>query len=245
MVEPMDQSSGLVTRPTRSRLDEQIVDQIVEAVIEGRLPVGAPLPAERELAGQLGVNRTSLRQALARLEQIGLVTSRQGSGTVVRDLAALTDPVVVQAVVRRVGADMVHDLVELRSELGGMMGRLAARRATADGLDALRDALVAVEDATTAETRQRAELTFVAALVDATGNRALRVLVRWVESTYGVAPDVFAEAFADAEAVESGLRRILTNVARGHERGAAAAMEDYLRASGERLEQALATTRRT
>ena len=69
---PIGTMTTKLTPPERIALDEQIASTIIEAVLDGRLAVGEPLPAERELAEQLAVNRTSLRQALARLEQIGL-----------------------------------------------------------------------------------------------------------------------------------------------------------------------------
>ena len=80
----MNQSSFLQP-PDRQRVDEQIAAQIADAILDGAFPPGSTLPPERDLAEQLGVNRTSLRQGLARLQQMGLVEARQGSGTVVRD----------------------------------------------------------------------------------------------------------------------------------------------------------------
>ena len=69
----------------------------LEALIEGRAwPEGSALPGERDLAGQLGVSRVTVRQALGLLEARGLITRRQGSGTYVapqrieQPLSALT-----------------------------------------------------------------------------------------------------------------------------------------------------------
>jgi len=58
--------------------------QALESAIEtGALPAGSRLPAERPLAGSLGVSRTTVVLAYARLREAGLVESRQGSGTFV------------------------------------------------------------------------------------------------------------------------------------------------------------------
>src|SRR5262245_22928380 len=84
LVEPMNQSS-LLQPPDRSRVDEQIAAAIADAILDGAFPPGSTLPPERELAEQLGVNRTSLRQGLARLQQMGLIEAKHGSGNVVRD----------------------------------------------------------------------------------------------------------------------------------------------------------------
>jgi GntR family transcriptional regulator len=65
--------------PAYLRIEEEI-GQRIEA---GELAPGVRLPPERELADSLGVSRMTLRAALARLEQRGLIVRRQGSGTVV------------------------------------------------------------------------------------------------------------------------------------------------------------------
>jgi DNA-binding transcriptional MocR family regulator len=62
-------------------LNEQLAAALTRAVTRGLLPPGARLPAERELAGQLGLSRTTIVSAYDRLRQSGLVRSRQGSGT--------------------------------------------------------------------------------------------------------------------------------------------------------------------
>ena len=56
----MNQSSVLQP-PDRQRVDEQIAASIADAILGGAFPPGSTLTPERELAEQLGVNRTSLR----------------------------------------------------------------------------------------------------------------------------------------------------------------------------------------
>jgi DNA-binding FadR family transcriptional regulator len=70
------------------RLYRQIADQVRALVEQGEFPRGSRLPAERELAQQLGVSRPSVREALIALEVEGLVEVRMGSGIYVRDQAA-------------------------------------------------------------------------------------------------------------------------------------------------------------
>ncbi|WP_197502472.1 FadR/GntR family transcriptional regulator, partial [Mycobacterium scrofulaceum] len=92
----MNQSSPL-RPPDRQRVDEQIAASITDAILDGAFPPGTALPPERDLAEQLGVNRTSLRQGLARLQEMGLIEARHGSGNVVTDPHGLTHPAVVEA----------------------------------------------------------------------------------------------------------------------------------------------------
>jgi GntR family transcriptional regulator, transcriptional repressor for pyruvate dehydrogenase complex len=62
-----------------------VADTLIQDILLGKYPVGAHFPAERQLAAQLGVSRPALREALRRLESLGLVTSHHGSGTLVED----------------------------------------------------------------------------------------------------------------------------------------------------------------
>src|SRR5450631_1889322 len=65
----------------RSSVVDAVADRLRGEILAGRLAPGVRLPSERELSLALGVNRLTLRAALARLEAMGLVTTRHGSGT--------------------------------------------------------------------------------------------------------------------------------------------------------------------
>jgi GntR family transcriptional regulator len=61
----------------------QTVDALYALIREGAFPVGAPLPSAEDLAEQLGVSRSTLREAISYLEVDGLLVRRQGVGTYV------------------------------------------------------------------------------------------------------------------------------------------------------------------
>ena len=233
----MNQSSEL-RQPERLRLDEQVASAIADAIIDGRYRPGTLLPPERELADQLGVNRTSLRQGLARLEQMGLIETRQGSGNLVCDPTGLTDPAVVEALIRRLGPDLLVEMLDVRQALGPLIGRLAVERAVDDDVDALRDALGRVDAAGSAAERQAADLEFFKLLVHATHNRALSLLFRWVEAAYGGRTHELTPAFEPGGAVLDGLTGILDAVTARDEVEAEAAVESYLRDSAARMVEA-------
>src|SRR5438067_7978224 len=67
------------------RLYRQIAEQLRAAIASGDFPPGSRLPAERDLAKQLGVSRPSVREALIALEVEGWVEVRTGSGVYVLD----------------------------------------------------------------------------------------------------------------------------------------------------------------
>ncbi|MCF3932744.1 GntR family transcriptional regulator [Acuticoccus sp. M5D2P5] len=66
------------------RLHQSVANQLIQDIGSGTYPVGSRLPPESELATQLGVSRFTLRESLRYLQSLGLVTRRQGHGTVVR-----------------------------------------------------------------------------------------------------------------------------------------------------------------
>src|SRR2546423_14530018 len=72
----------------KGRRFEEVAEQIQRLVADGTLKAGDRLPAERDLARQFGVGRSSLRDAIRTLELMGMVQSRHGHGTVIRDLDA-------------------------------------------------------------------------------------------------------------------------------------------------------------
>src|SRR6476659_5858750 len=65
----------------RSSVVDAVSDRLRNEILAGRIAAGSRLPSERELSLALGVNRLTLRAALARLEAMGLVSTRHGSGT--------------------------------------------------------------------------------------------------------------------------------------------------------------------
>ena len=76
---PMD-NGGM---STSSRLSDRVAERLRALISERGLRPGDRLPAERALAVELGISRTSLREAIARLASQGLLTARVGGGTYV------------------------------------------------------------------------------------------------------------------------------------------------------------------
>ncbi len=69
----------------RSRLHEEIVTIIQKQIMSGAIAPGVKLPTERELAESFKVNRTTLREALRKLENLDLLDIRHGDGVYVKD----------------------------------------------------------------------------------------------------------------------------------------------------------------
>ncbi len=225
------------TPPSRRSVPAQVADSLAEAVLAGRYRPGSTLPPERDLAVQLGINRTSLRHAIARLEQAGLVESRQGIGTVVRDPLQATDPALVLRALVTAGPELVAEVLEVRRVLGGLAGRLAAERATELDLVKLDEHFEAARATAPGDAAalQAVELAFFSCLVDATANRPLLVMMRWLEELYGATAPLFSAAFTDPRPVLADLRRVRTAVAGRRPDDAEDAVRRYADRSGRRL----------
>jgi GntR family transcriptional repressor for pyruvate dehydrogenase complex len=130
-------ASGL-PRLTRTRLYEQVAEQISAWIQANGLAPGDRLPPERELAQRLGVSRATLSQALVALEVIGVVQVRHGDGTI---LAEAPGPRrIVEAI--RAHALRLPEIIDTRDALETKIAALAASRRTADDLARIDDAIV-------------------------------------------------------------------------------------------------------
>lgn len=124
----------------KARRYHQVAEQIQQLVAKGTLKPGDHLPAERELASQLGVSRSSLRDAIRTLEVMGLLESHHGKGTVIRDLS--TDALVVplaSVLLRRRG--LVAELLDVRRMIEPALAARAAVNARDEEIAQLEDIL--------------------------------------------------------------------------------------------------------
>ena len=111
------------------------------AILDGVYPPGETLPGERDLAGQLGVTRPTLREALRRLEQDGWLTIHQGKATRVNDFWREGGPNILTAMVRygdHLPRGFVSNLLEVRSLLAPAYTAAAVQRNTAAVVELLR-----------------------------------------------------------------------------------------------------------
>ncbi|HEY9315218.1 FadR/GntR family transcriptional regulator, partial [Williamsia sp.] len=126
----------------RRSVPEDVFEQIVEGVLSGDLPAGQSLPSERELARVLGVSRPAVREALKRVAAAGLVSIRQGDGTVVRDVRRFGGLDLLPRLLIRKGeldVSVARSVIEARAHIGPKVAELAALRASGDQITALND----------------------------------------------------------------------------------------------------------
>ncbi|MEV1295513.1 FadR/GntR family transcriptional regulator [Pseudonocardia sp. NPDC049635] len=128
--------------PPRPRLYEQLVEQLLDHMTERRLGPGDRLPAERELAGLLGVSRASVVQALVALEVQGVIDVRHGDGAVIRQVPA--DRQVLRAL--RARRHRLREVIDARQALEVRIAALAAQRRTENDLDRIDAAVATMAD---------------------------------------------------------------------------------------------------
>ncbi len=112
------------------RISTAIRTQIEALILRGILRPGERLPSERDLANQMDVSRPSLREALAELEQAGLIETRPGAGAYVAQVlgSAFAPPLIR---LFSTHTEALFDYITFRRDLEG----LAAERAAQFGSD--------------------------------------------------------------------------------------------------------------
>ncbi|MFG6277579.1 FadR/GntR family transcriptional regulator [Microbacterium sp. 5K110] len=160
-----------MTQLTRVPLADQAADVLLARIRSGEWALGARLPGETTLAPQLGVGRSTVREAIRQLAGRGILDSRQGSGVYVTALDAPED---WEQVLRR--ADIVT-VIEARTAIEVEAAALAATRRTPSDLRAIRRALEARTVAgQSVEEHVDADMAFHRTIVVAAHNEVLTEL---------------------------------------------------------------------
>jgi GntR family transcriptional repressor for pyruvate dehydrogenase complex len=162
----------------RNKIYVSIVDQIVEGIRAGTFQPGAVLPAERLLAEQFGVSRTSVREAIRVLEHAGVLDVRTGSGTYVSD-GALSSSSLLRTRAALEGDESPLDLIVARRGIEPLCAELAATQRNRRDLAALRRAFENHRAVVEAEGDPRqADIAFHLAIAEASHNTVLELLMR-------------------------------------------------------------------
>lgn len=147
-------------RIARQPLSGLVFDQLLERVLTGVFRPGQALPPERQLCAELGVSRTAVREALARLAQLRLIQIRHGGETRVLDFRTTAGLDLLPALLRRgsgrIDPEIARSGFEMRAAIAPDIARLAAERRD--------DELVAELTATIDAMAETAELATLAEL---------------------------------------------------------------------------------
>jgi DNA-binding FadR family transcriptional regulator len=189
----------------RTTVTERAIEEIKAKIASGELAPGQRLPTERDLAAELGLSRSSMREAIRALIVMGVLEARHGAGIYVTRLEPgdLLETFGVVAEISR-GSTLLH-LVQVRKILEPAAAAAAAARIDEAGLARLRAEMNAMERGTTAEEIVGHDLEFHRIITEAAANPVLAAILGGLNSrTFrarvwrgyreeGVFPRTFAE----------------------------------------------------
>lgn len=171
-------------RPIKTKkVYEEIIEQVKKMIVEGVLSPNDKLISERELADQLKVSRSAVREAFRALEAMGIIDIRHGEGTFVKAVSSET-LVEVLVMACMFDKDTTRELMELRKILEVESAGLASLRHTADELDSMEQALCRMKkDIESGDLGEEADWLFHYAIAEATHNSIIIRLMDTIGDT--------------------------------------------------------------
>lgn len=176
----MDDSTQFRTVGSKERLVDRVVNELESLIVAGQLKPATKLPPERELAEQLGVSRTVVREAVRILVTKGLLETKHGVGTIVRQVTREQVVTPLNLFLRMQGGGEVSfdDLHQVRSILEIEIAALAASQATKEDISNLKNILAEMKAAQSDSNKLALhDANFHSAIAQTTHNPLLIVLI--------------------------------------------------------------------
>lgn len=162
------------------KLAHAVERQIENLILQGILRPGERLPSERELSERLGVSRPSLREAIATLQDAGLLTTRAGSGIFVAEvLGSAFSPALIRLFSRNEQA--VFDSIAFRTDLEGVAAARAARLgsdADLEIIDSIFQRMTAAHEKRNPALEAELDVEFHMAIIEASHNIIMLHMMR-------------------------------------------------------------------
>jgi GntR family transcriptional repressor for pyruvate dehydrogenase complex len=200
-----------ISIPRGVSLADSIVREIARLVAVGKIKPGDKFPPEAELATQMNVGRSSIREAFRVFQMLGVTEAKPGRGTILVNTAPLFALIDWSEFS---GADLINDIVEARLALEPLIAALAARRADAAGIRGIEETIEAGRRAIGNEAASiQASLDFHTAVAVAARNQTLLLATRLLRSLYFESsrfsrryPENYAALLADHEEIFAAIR---------------------------------------
>lgn len=159
------------------KISSAVVRQIEEMILRGILRPGERLPSERDMAARMGVSRPSLREAVAALQDQGLLTIRHGAGVYVAEvLGSAFSPALVRLFARH--DEAVFDALSFRRDMEGLAAERAARHASDADLKVIDTVFSRMQAASDPAAEAGLDADFHTAIVEASHNVVLLHMMR-------------------------------------------------------------------
>ncbi len=178
-----------IKKVTRQSIGEQVFEQLKEQIFNNEWKRGEKIPSENDLAVSFGVSRITVRQALQKLTALGLIETRFGEGSFIREAVPgiNMNPLIPMAYLNE---NSLMEILEYRKVLEGNVAELATEKASADELEMLEDAYKLMEQVRDdLEKFSKADLNFHLLLANMTKNSLIM-------QTFHIFNDVLNRAFS-------------------------------------------------
>jgi GntR family transcriptional repressor for pyruvate dehydrogenase complex len=159
-------------------LTDEAIARLRSMIQSGELPPGARLPSEHQLAAQMGISRSGVREAVKVLESARVLDVRRGDGTYVTSLAPALLLEGVGFAIELLRGETLLEVMEVRRLLEPAGTAVAAKRISDDQLDELGDLLERMRSvAGDPEKSMQCDIAFHRTVIAATGNETLASLL--------------------------------------------------------------------
>lgn len=163
----------MAVRPViKSSISEQVFEQLKQLIVSGEWYVGMKIPPEMELAESMNVSRVTLRQALQKLTVLGLLETKVGEGSFVREESLGKQMKVAISPAAYLQPHTLREVYDFRRAIEIQSAGLAAEYATQEQIDALREIYQRQADVEhhTTESFAETDLEFHIQIARCTGN---------------------------------------------------------------------------
>ena len=211
----------------RTSISDQVSMQIKQLILDKDWKPGERIPSETELAELFGVSRVSVREALLKLNAIGLLESRFSGGNYVREVGA---DIYLNAIIPAayVSSNSLLELLEFRQVMEAKQAGLAARKAKPGDVARLEEIHKdMVKNAGNLEAFSEADLRFHIELARITQNSLLVACMELIRDVLGEN----MQKLVAQRGYESGIndhRQILAAIRENDERRAIQVMDDHV-----------------
>ncbi|MCI8823848.1 MAG: FadR family transcriptional regulator [Lachnospiraceae bacterium] len=211
----------------RTSISDQVSMQIKQLILDKDWKPGERIPSETELAELFGVSRVSVREALLKLNAIGLLESRFSGGNYVREVGA---DIYLNAIIPAayVSSNSLLELLEFRQVMEAKQAGLAARKAKPEDVARLEEIHKdMVKNAGNLEAFSEADLRFHIELARITQNSLLVACMELIRDVLGEN----MQKLVAQRGYESGIndhRQILAAIRENDERRAIQVMDDHV-----------------
>ncbi len=219
-----------------------VVDQLTQVVLKGEFKPGSLLPPERDLAEHLGVSRNAVREATKIMQSRGLLSVKQGLGTVVTGVTSAPMQQMFTQALHGNEEALLH-LTEVRLSLEVRIAAWAAERATELNVARLKELLDAMESSLNDNGRYAdLDVEFHLELARATQNPLFVLMLESVAAMLHQSRELALSAIAApvTKVAQRAHGRLFKAVAAKDSAGAAQAMSDHLEMQRQDFERLLA-----